>query len=114
MLCSFLFDLVARGELSVELVVEKNGRTRSRTSSVLPSAAMCAKVTSRIWSSWTPDQPYAVSSGNLLSKCHWSPFEGHTFMASIDTTIINGTVVYRDGALTGEVAGRRLDFTRAR
>jgi dihydroorotase len=55
-----------------------------------------------------------VESSNLLSKCQWSPFEGHEFSASIDTTIVNGEVVYRDGGLTGIVAGRKLEFGRAR
>ena len=58
--------------------------------------------------------PYQVNKENLLSKCQWSPFEGHEFSASIDTTIVNGAVVYRDGELTGNVAGQRLEFTRAR
>jgi dihydroorotase len=58
--------------------------------------------------------PYLVNKANLLSKCRWSPFEGHEFSASIDTTIVNGEVVYRDGNLTGKIAGRRLEFTRAR
>jgi len=60
------------------------------------------------------DRPYAVDSGNLLAKCHWSPFEGHTFRSTVDTTIVNGRIVYRDGLLTGEIAGQRLAFNRAR
>jgi len=55
-----------------------------------------------------------VSSDNLLAKCQWSPFEGHEFNSTIDTTLINGQLVYSDGALTGAIAGRKLDFTRAR
>jgi dihydroorotase len=61
-----------------------------------------------------PSSPYSVNSSNLLSKCQWSPFEGHEFSASIDTTIVNGDVVYRDGQLTGIVAGQKLEFGRAR
>jgi len=53
-------------------------------------------------------------SSNLLYKCGWSPFEGHEFSASIDTTIVNGKVAFRDGKLTGVVAGRRLKTSRAR
>ena len=34
-----------------------------------------------------PDRPYKVDKSNLLCKCHWSPFQGHEFTASIDTTI---------------------------
>jgi len=61
-----------------------------------------------------PDKPTHVKPATLHAKCHWSPFEGHTFRSSVDTTIVNGTVVYQDGELTGEIPGRRLDCNRAR
>lgn len=108
-----LFDLVAEGQISIELLVDR----------VSHAPADLFGVTERgyVREGWfadlvmvDPAKPYKVSSDNLLSKCGWSPFEGHEFSASIDTTIVNGEVVYRDGALTGNIAGRRLEFTRAR
>ena len=50
----------------------------------------------------------------LLAKCHWSPFEGHTFSSTIDTTIVNGEIVYRDGELTKNIAGQRWNFPERR
>ncbi len=61
-----------------------------------------------------PYKQYAVSSLNLLAKCHWSPFEGHTFSSTIDTTIVNGTIAYQDGVVSDEIAGQRLDCNRSR
>jgi dihydroorotase len=55
-----------------------------------------------------------VEPSNILYKCGWSPFEGHEFSSTIDTTIVNGQIVYRDGGLTDKVAGQRLEFTRSR
>ncbi|MFQ5548768.1 MAG: dihydroorotase [Woeseia sp.] len=60
------------------------------------------------------EAPYTVGSSNLLCKCHWSPFEGVTFGSSVDTTIVNGHVVYRNGELTGDIVGQRLQFDRGR
>lgn len=60
------------------------------------------------------EKPYTVASSNLLAKCHWSPFEGHTFQSTVDTTIVNGTIVYTDGELTGDIPGQRLKCSRAR
>ena len=108
-----LFDLVAQGEISVELLVDR----------VSHAPADLFGVTDRgyVREGWFADlvivdaaASYKVSESNLLCKCQWSPFEGHEFSASIDTTIVNGEVVYRDGALTGAIAGRRLEFERAR
>ncbi|MDJ0917746.1 MAG: dihydroorotase [Woeseiaceae bacterium] len=61
-----------------------------------------------------PTRPYKVLKSNLLAKCHWSPFENHEFSSTIDTTIVNGQIVYTDGELTGAIAGQRLQFSRAR
>jgi len=61
-----------------------------------------------------PARPYLVEKTNLLSKCQWSPFEGHEFSSTVDTTIVNGAVVYSDGNLSGIVAGQKLNFQRAR
>ncbi len=58
--------------------------------------------------------PYTVDSSNLLAKCHWSPFEGVTFNSSIDTTIVNGHIIYQNGELSGDIVGQRLQFNRGR
>jgi dihydroorotase len=56
------------------------------------------------------NRPYKVTRDNVLYKCGWSPYEGQQFSSTIDTTIINGEVVYANGRLTGKIAGRRLAF----
>ena len=61
-----------------------------------------------------PDRPQKVKKSDLLYKCHWSPFEGHEFSSTIDTTIINGEIVYQHGKLVGNIVGQRLEFTRSR
>ena len=53
-----------------------------------------------------------VTKESLLYQCGWSPFEGTTFHATIDMTIVNWEVVYENGKLTGKVAGERLTFVR--
>jgi len=108
-----LFDLFARGEISLELLVDR----------ACHASADIFGVTERgyVREGWfadlvivDPSRPYRVSRDNVLYKCGWSPFEGHEFTTTIDTTIVNGQVVWRDGGLTGAIAGQRLDFTRAR
>lgn len=45
------------------------------------------------------DAQSPVGHDNLLYLCQWSPFEGHTFQASIRSTFVNGTQVYNNGAI---------------
>ncbi len=80
-----LFDLVAEGRMSLELAVDR----------ACHASADLFGVTERgyVREGWFADlvlvdaaRPYRVSGSNVLYKCGWSPFEGHEFSATIDTT----------------------------
>ena len=53
-----------------------------------------------------------VSKDNLLYRCGWSPFEGHTFPARIDTTLVNGIIKYQAGQLVNTTPAMPLAFQR--
>jgi dihydroorotase len=108
-----LFDLAAAGHFSLETIVEKTSHAVADIFGVVDRGYVREGYFADLVLV-DPDAPYNVNSTNLLAKCHWSPFEGHTFGSSIDTTIVNGTVVFADGALTGEIAGRKMQFARGR
>lgn len=108
-----LFDLVAAGRFGPELVVEKTAHAPADIFGVVERGYLREGYYADLVLVDT-ERPYRVEPANLLSKVRWSPFEGHTFGSTIDTTIVNGVVVYQDGRLTGRIAGRRLEFDRRR
>jgi dihydroorotase len=59
-----------------------------------------------------PNKPLTVTKSNLLYKCGWSPFEGETFSHSIDTTFVNGEIVYTQGEIQEKVVAKRMTFKR--
>lgn len=59
-----------------------------------------------------PAKNYTVSKANILYKCNWSPFEGHTFRSSIQTTFVNGHKVYDNGVFDESIKAQRLLFNR--
>ncbi len=58
------------------------------------------------------NKPITARHDRVLSKCHWTPFDAYTFRSSIDTTIVNGKVVYSDGKVHEVGFGQRLQFDR--
>jgi len=50
-----------------------------------------------------------VVRDSVLSKCGWSPFEGFRFRSTIAATLVNGVIVYADGALTDAISGQPLE-----
>ena len=57
-----------------------------------------------------PNRQTSVHRENCLSKCAWSPFEGHTFSHAIDSTFINGRLAYSKGEIFEGKSGSRLLF----
>ena len=58
------------------------------------------------------DSPIQVKKENILYKCGWSPLEGFTFPASVNTTFVNGIPVYENGIWNESHKGQRLSFNR--
>jgi len=56
--------------------------------------------------------PQTVTREAVISKCGWSPFEGHTFRSSIAATWVNGHLAWHDGKLDDSQLGRRIEFDR--
>jgi len=57
-------------------------------------------------------KPQEVNKKNILSKCKWSPFEGHIFKSTITHTFVNGTLVYDNGIFNENKVGKPLLFNR--
>ena len=58
------------------------------------------------------NDPWTVKKENVLSKCSWSPFEGHTFKSKVTHTIVSGDLAYENGTFHEEQKGQRLKFSR--
>jgi dihydroorotase len=60
-----------------------------------------------------PEKSFTVSGENLLYKCGWSPFEGHTFGHSVLKTFVNGQPAYDDGRINDSVRGMEVRYGAA-
>ena len=107
-----LLDLHHNGELTLEELVQKTAH----------NTAICFQVNNRgfvregYWADLVLvdlNKPYTVTKANMLAKCGWSPFEGHTFKSTITHTLVSGNLVYRDGELLEGSSGKRLVFNRS-
>jgi dihydroorotase len=102
-----LFDLAAAGSISHELIVDRACHAPADIFGVVDRGYVREGYFADLVLV-DPESPYKVDQSNVLCKCHWSPFEGHTFSSTIDTTIVNGFVAYQRGELTDVGSGQRL------
>ena len=73
------------------------------------SAAISVKVTGQTLC-WYARCPVGSDSDKVLSKCGWSPLEGHTFNWKVERTFANGHPVYSDGMVDDAYRGEELRF----
>ncbi len=58
------------------------------------------------------EESWQVQKENILYKCGWSPFEGHTFKGKIKSTIVSGHLAWHEGRFNESSTGKRLLFNR--
>ena len=54
--------------------------------------------------------PHTVTATEILSKCGWSPMEGHTFAWKVEKTFCNGYMVYDGHQVDTDYIGQELSF----
>lgn len=57
-------------------------------------------------------EKWTVSKENILYQCGWSPLEGQTFTHQVQTTLVNGKIVYNKGVFQENVRGEMMTFKR--
>ncbi len=106
-----MLDFYHQNKLTLEKIVEK----------MCHSPAICFQVEKRgfIRKGYWADivlvdlnKTNPVNTSNILYKCGWSPFEGHTFQSSVTHTFVNGNLVYENGNFNESDKGMRLLFER--
>lgn len=106
-----MLQYVKEGKLTIEKLVEKMSH----------APAKCFQIAERgyIREDYFADlvlvdmnNTTTVTKENILYKCGWSPFEGHTFPAQIKYTLVNGEIAYENGKVNDSIRGKRLSFNR--
>ena len=106
-----MFEKVKEGNITLEKVVEKMCHA--------PAELFQIKDRGYIREGYHADlvlvnplKTTLVSKDSILSLCNWSPFEGTVFSNEIDSTFVNGYLVYTKNKIIDLQMGSRLVFDR--
>tara|TARA_Y100001972_G_C7658251_1_gene331676 strand:+ start:1954 stop:3300 length:1347 start_codon:yes stop_codon:yes gene_type:complete len=106
-----MLDFYHEGKISLERIAEKMSH----------APAECFQVSERgyLREGYHADiviadlnKPWTVSKENVLSKCGWSPFEGHQFKSSIEKVFVSGHLAFDEGKIHDSILGQRMMFDR--
>lgn len=107
-----MLELVDRGVLTLERLVELMSHNPARLFGIegrgfLRPGYRADLVIVRPNTGWT------VRPTDILSKCGWSPMEGHMYLWQVQQTLCNGHTVYRHGKVDRTYIGEPLRFHHA-
>ena len=57
-----------------------------------------------------PNSGWTVTKDMILSKCGWSPMEGHMYLWRVESTLCNGHPVYQNGVVDTGYVGQPVEF----
>ena len=104
-----MLELMDQGVLSLERLVELMCHNPARLFEVrnrgfLREGYQADIVLVRPNSGWT------VTKNMILSKCGWSPMEGHMYLWRVESTLCNGHLVYQNGVVDTSYVGQPVEF----
>ena len=105
-----MLELVDEGVLTIERLVELMAHNPARLFGVCQRGFLRQGYRADI-TIVRPNSPWTVTNDCILSKCGWSPLEGHTFRWRVERTLCNGHTVYNDGHVDTAYIGEELRFT---
>lgn len=106
-----LLDMYHDGKISLERIVEKSAHAVSTLFEIDRRGYLREGYHADL-AIVNLQSPWEVNKSNVLSKCGWSPFEGHSFKSSVTHTLVSGNLVYEGRKLIEGTTGQRLAFDR--
>lgn len=106
-----MLDFYKQGKISLEKIVEK----MCHNPAIMFDVQERGYIREGYWADLVLvdiNQPSLVDKSNILYKCGWSPFEGHTFQSTITHTIVSGHLAFEKGVFNEKVKGKRIRFDR--
>lgn len=104
-----MLELVDNGVLSIERLVELMCHHPARLFGVERRGFLCEGYQADVVIV-RPHSPWRVTKDVILSKCGWSPMEGHDYQWQVERTLCNGHTVYEKGCVDDTYIGEAVTF----
>lgn len=106
-----MIELYKHGEISLETIVERMCHAPARIFNIDKRGFIREEYHADL-TLFSLNENTEVTTANIESKCKWSPLEGRTLHSKIDTTIVNGNIVYANNNIDGKQKGEKLKLNR--
>lgn len=106
-----MLELADKGAFTIEKVVEKMAHAPAQMYDI-QNRGYIRKGYQADLVLVRPDSEWTVTTDCIISKCGWSPLEGHTFRWKVEKTFANGHLLYDNGKIDESYRGQELVFER--
>lgn len=106
-----MLELADKGAFTIEKVVEKMAHAPAQMYDI-QNRGYIRKGYQADLVLVRPDSEWTVTTDCIISKCGWSPLEGHTFKWKVEKTFVNGHLLFNNGKIDESYRGQELVFER--
>lgn len=106
-----MLELADKGAFTIEKVVEKMAHAPAQMYDI-QNRGYIRKGYQADLVLVRPDSEWTVTTDCIISKCGWSPLEGHTFKWKVEKTFVNGHLLFNNGQIDENYRGQELIFER--
>jgi dihydroorotase-like cyclic amidohydrolase len=96
-----LLDAVKAGKLSLERAVELTAKAPAEVFGLAATKGSIAVGQDADLVVIDPEHRWTITNGADLSRCGWTPYDGHVATTAVETTILRGSVIYAGGEVVG-------------
>lgn len=110
-----MLDLVDRGILTKETLIDKMCHAPAELFQIEKRGFIRKGYKADLVLVSRTDNPWTLTSEQIVSKCKWSPLEGYPFHWTVERTFVNGRTAYdkqNPETLNGTLRGEQLIFNR--
>jgi allantoinase len=97
-----LLNGVAEGKVSIERVVEVFATNPAKILDLYPRKGSLQVGADADLTVVDLDRERTLRDEDIVAKCGWTPFDGMAITGDVDTTLVRGEPVYRDGAVVAD------------
>jgi dihydroorotase-like cyclic amidohydrolase len=97
-----LIEAAAEGKLSLERAVELTASVPAQTFGLGQVKGALEVGLDADIAILDPEHAWTITNDADLSRCGWTPYDGHTATTAVETTVLRGSVIYAGGDVVGK------------
>ena len=93
---------VVKGRISIDILSKILSENPAKIFKLFPKKGTLAPGSDADIVVLDPEKKWVMGAGKMQTAAGWTPYEGREITGAVETTIVRGKIVFREGEVIGE------------